>query len=453
MKLTLIGGGGFRVPHMASVFQEGSRVRLDELVLYDVDPERLATMKNVLDQLGLTAAIGTITTTTSLEDAVRGTDYVFSAMRVSGACGRVIDEREALNRGVLGQETVGIAGYAYAFRQIPEAMRLAEAVRDLAPEAWIMNFTNPAGIITQAMRRVFPKVVSICDTPIGMVRRAMHLMNLDEEAVDFDYVGLNHLGWLRTMTVDGVDHLPKLLADDDLLPQMEEAKEIGANWIRALGVMPNEYLYYYYKNREVVEHLMQGETRGEFLVRQQGAFYEGAAADPENAGILWQRTDSERNATYMAEAREEGEERPLADVDTGGYQRVALELIDGLTNGNPSNFQMILGVGNADADDFESNGLLVPELREDAIVEVPCTVDAQGIHPRRPGPVTGPQLGLITSVKACEELVIDAALAGDKTIAWKALAHHPLVDSIDVAKDVLEAYIEANPDIAATFEN
>lgn len=453
MKLTLIGGGGFRVPHMASVFQEGSRVRLDELVLYDVDPERLATMKNVLDQLGLTAAIGTITTTTSLEDAVRGTDYVFSAMRVSGACGRVIDEREALNRGVLGQETVGIAGYAYAFRQIPEAMRLAEAVRDLAPEAWIMNFTNPAGIITQAMRRVFPKVVSICDTPIGMVRRAMHLMNLDEEAVDFDYVGLNHLGWLRTMTVDGVDHLPKLLADDDLLPQMEEAKEIGANWIRALGVMPNEYLYYYYKNREVVEHLMQGETRGEFLVRQQGEFYEGAAADPENAGILWQRTDSERNATYMAEAREEGEERPLADVDTGGYQRVALELIDGLTNGNPSNFQMILGVGNADADDFESNGLLVPELREDAIVEVPCTVDAQGIHPRRPGPVTGAQLGLITSVKACEELVIDAALAGDKTIAWKALAHHPLVDSIDVAKDVLEAYIEANPDIAATFKN
>ncbi|MDP9806455.1 6-phospho-beta-glucosidase [Trueperella bonasi] len=452
MKLTLIGGGGFRVPHMASVFQEGSSVRLSELVLYDIDAERLATMRNVLEQLGLMGAIGKVTTTTSLEEAVRGTDYVFSAMRISGACGRVIDEREALDRGLLGQETVGIAGYAYAFRQIPEALRLAEAVRDLAPEAWIMNFTNPAGIITQAMRRVFPKVVSICDTPIGMVRRAMHLMELDEAEVDFDYVGLNHLGWLRSMKVGGVDYLPKLLGDDELLPQMEEAKEIGMDWIRALGMMPNEYLFYYYKNREVVARLREGETRGEFLVRQQGDFYEGAAADPEGSGELWRRVNAERDATYMAEAREEGEARPLADVDTGGYQRVALELMDGLTNGNPSNFQMILGVGNTDADDYAENGLLVPELREDAIIELPCTVDSDGIHPRRPGPVTGPPLGLMTAVKACEELVIDAALAGDKTLAWKALGHHPLVDSIDVAKDVLEAYIRANPDIGRVFE-
>lgn len=452
MKLTLIGGGGFRVPHIASVFQEGSPVRLDELCLYDVDPERLAVMDNVLSQLGLAEAIGAVTTTSSLEGAVAGADYIFSAMRVSGACGRVIDEREALARGVLGQETVGIAGYAYAFRQIPEALRLAEAVAELAPQAWVMNFTNPAGIITQAMRTIHPRVVGICDTPIGMVRRAMHVLGVDESEAEYDYVGLNHLGWLRTMMVGGVDRLPELVGDDALLERMEETQVIGADWIRALGHMPNEYLYYYYKNREIVERLRHGTTRGEFLVKQQGHFYDSAAAFPAQAGRLWREADAERNATYMAEARKEGEDRPDEGVDTGGYQRVALELMNALTNGADSQFQMILGVGNADADDYEGNGLLIPELRADAIVEVPCCVDAQGIHPQRPARVTGPELGLITSVKACEELVIDAALAGDREIAWKALASHPLVDSIDVARDVLEAYIKENPDIARVFE-
>ncbi|QOR47816.1 6-phospho-beta-glucosidase [Trueperella pecoris] len=450
MKLTLVGGGGFRVPHIASVFQEGSPVRLDELCLYDVDQARLEVMANVLEQLGLSAAMGAVTVTTSLDEAVTGADYVFSAMRVSGACGRVIDEREALSRGLLGQETVGIAGYAFAFRQIPEALRLARAVAELAPDAWVLNFTNPAGIITQAMRTVHPRVVGICDTPIGMVRRAMHVLGIDEGEAEYDYVGLNHLGWLRTMVVGGVDRLPELLADDAMLGRMEETQVIGADWIRALGHMPNEYLYYYYKNREIVARLRQGQTRGEFLVKQQGHFYKSAAAFPEEAGRLWQEADAERNATYMAEARQAGEERPDEGIE-GGYQRVALELMNALSNGADSQFQMILGVGNADADDVADNGLLIPELRADAIVEVPCRVDAQGIHPQRPARVSGPELGLMASVKACEELVIDAALAGDREIAWKALASHPLVDSIDLAREVLEAYIKENPDIARVF--
>lgn len=452
MKLTLVGGGGFRVPHIASVFQTG---QLDELCLYDVDQARLEVMRNVLDQLDMSAAIGAVTVTTSLEEAVSGADYVFSAMRVSGACGRVIDEREALSRGILGQETVGIAGYAFAFRQIPEALRLARAVAELAPSAWVLNFTNPAGIITQAMRTVYPRVVGICDTPIGMVRRAMHVLGIDEGEAEYDYVGLNHLGWLRTMVVGGTDCLPELLADDAMLGRMEEAHVIGMQWIRALGHMPNEYLYYYYKNREIVERLQHGQTRGEFLVKQQGHFYEAASAFPDQAGRLWQEADAERNATYMAEARQEGEERPDEGIE-GGYQRVALELInalssDGQSSGAESSGLMILGVGNSDADDVADNGLLIPELRADAIVEVPCRVDALGIHPQRPARVSGPELGLMASVKACEELVIDAALAGDREIAWKALASHPLVDSIDVAREVLDAYMRANPDIARVF--
>ncbi|WP_129288827.1 family 4 glycosyl hydrolase [Trueperella pyogenes] len=450
MKLTVIGGGGFRVPHVASVFQEGSPVQLDELCLYDVDSGRLAVMRNVLDQLGMSAAIGAVTVTTSLEEAVSSADYVFAAMRVSGVCGRVIDEREALSRGLLGQETVGIAGYAYALRQIPEALRLARAVAALAPQAWVLNFTNPAGIITQAMRTVYPRVVSICDTPIGMVRRAIHVLGLNESETTYDYVGLNHLGWLRTMVCDGVDHLPRLLADDGLLMRMEEAQVIGADWIRALGYLPNEYLYYYYKNREIVHRLRQDETRGEFLAKQQGRFYAAADGAPDQAGRLWLAADTERDATYMAEARDAGQERADEGIDIGGYPRVARDLMNALSNGTDSRL-MILGVGNADADDVGEAGLLIPQLRADAIVEVPCTADANGIHPQRPALVTGPELGLITAVKACEELVIDAAIEGDVEKAWQALASHPLVDSVDVAREVLAAYMRENPDIARVF--
>lgn len=455
MKLTLVGGGGFRVPQVLSVIDSHDDLKISEVCLYDVDESRLAVMSAVAEQMGFANKISQISTTISLDEAVNGADFVFSAMRVSGACGRVHDEREALRRGLLGQETVGVAGYAYAFRTIPEAMRLARAVADAAPEAWVINFTNPAGIITQAMRTVHPRVVGICDTPIGLVRRAAYLIGgeelmdevsgADSERVEYDYAGLNHLGWLRTLVVDGVDRLPEIIGDDAQLIRMEEARTIGKDWIRAIGAIPNEYLYYYYHNREIVAKLANGRTRGEFLREQQGAFYEGALAEPERAAQLWTATHNEREATYMAEARAEGEERTVEDRMSGGYEHVARDLMAALATGKPA--RMILGVANSDGED----GLLIPQLRKDAVIEVPCRVDARGIHPQKPGPLSGPELGLMQLVKACEELVVDAGLNGDQVDAWRALASHPLVDSIEVARDVLKAYIEVNPDIARTF--
>lgn len=444
MKLLLVGGGGFRVPQILSVLANPNLpLNLTEVCLYDVADDRLAVMKDVVNQLGY-KNLPTVTTTTDMVDAVKGADFIFSAMRIGGTCGRVIDEREALTRGILGQETVGAGGYAYAFRTIPEAMRLAETVKQHAPDAWIINFTNPAGIITQAMRTVHPRVTGICDTPIGLVRRASLIAGFDEKDITYDYIGLNHLGWLRSLNAGGDDLLPSILADDNQLVRLEEARTVGFDWVRALGMIPNEYLYYYYFNRESVEKISTGQTRGEFLQAQQGSFYDAAQADPARAGDLWTQAHNEREATYMAESRDEGESRREEDMG-GGYEHVALELMTALAAGTPA--RMILGVANNDGD-----SLIIPQLRDDAVVEVPCVVDSNGITPINQGPLSGPELGLVTSVKACEELVIDAAISGDKTLAWRALAAHPLVDSVAVAKDVLDAYIDKNPQIAKTFE-
>lgn len=421
MKLVIAGGGGFRVPQVLGALARAPF--LTNITLYDIDPSRLAVMEAVARQCGLDLPI---TTEVDLHRAVRGADFVFSAMRIGGTCGRVTDERVALDRGILGQETVGVGGYAYALRTIGPALELAGAVHEANPEAWIINFTNPAGIITQAMRGVHPNSVGICDTPIGLVRKVCALLGVPEEKATYDYVGLNHLGWLRTLEVEGENLLPAFIDSPDL-SRLEEARIIGEDWVRCLGMIPNEYLFYYYRARESLAAVADGETRGEFLHRQQADFYAGAAENLDRAGELWTRAHLEREETYMAEARS-GEQRAEEDMG-GGYENVALDLMTALATGAPA--RMILGVPN--------DGM-IPNLSPESIIEVPTLVDSTGLHPQAPGPLDGPELGLVTTVKACEELIIDAALAGSPSLAWRALATHPLVDSTEVARQILDEY-------------
>jgi 6-phospho-beta-glucosidase len=434
MKLTIIGGGGFRVPQVfEAVASDDAPVRIDELALYDVSESRLATIRAVIDRLAETRAHAPrVVATTDLTEALRGADFVFSAVRIGGTAGRILDERTALDLGVLGQETVGPGGLAYALRTVPFMTRLAEQIRDLAPDAWVINFTNPAGIVTEAMRRVLgDRVVGICDTPIGLMRRAALAAtgSASAEGLSFDYVGLNHLGWLRSVAVDGQELLPALLAEDDKLRTIEEARLMGFDWVRALGALPNEYLYYYYFTREATARIRAAQsTRGEFIDHQQAEFFAHPGDDPLET---WLRTRHEREASYMAESRGEDEEREDSDVDGGGYQKVALDLMAAIATGRPAT--MILNVRN--------NGL-VPQLPEDAVVEVGCLVDDEGVHPWPVAPVSGDMLGLMTSVKAAERHVIDAALSGSRESAWRAFAAHPLVDSVGIARRLVDTYSE-----------
>lgn len=451
MKLTIFGGGGFRVPQIIEALAVRSRNELDvdTVCLFDISAKRLSVMKSVLEALPLTS-MPRIAVTTDYREALRGADFVFSTMRVGGTHGRVIDEKVALDEGILGQETVGPGGYAYAFRTIPHAIRLAEAVKTYAPQAWVINFTNPAGIITQAMRNVMGKrVVGICDTPIGLVRRVGRALKRTESEFTYDYVGLNHLGWLRALYVDGTDMLPTLLADDNLLSEIEEARIIGFDWVRQIGMVPNEYLFYYYHNREAVEQIQnESHTRGQYLDEQQQKFYRAAGETPDQAGALWDAAHREREATYMAEAREladEGE-RKQSDVEEGGYQEVALDLMTALSG--TATKRMILGVCNGDGPE----GPLISSLDNDAVIEVPCLADGDGVHPQVVAPLTGAELGLVTQVKACENLVIKATVNRDRGLAWQALAEHPLVNSVNVAQRMFDQYCSLIPEVAEVFD-
>ena len=487
MKLAILGGGGFRVPNVyAALLAAPEPLRRAQVALHDTSAQRLAVIEAVLArQAGQAARAGTaelppVTATTRLDEALAGADFVFSAIRVGGLEARVSDERVALDLGVLGQETTGPGGIAFGLRTIPVALDIARRVRELCPGAYVINFTNPAGMITEAMQSVLgERVIGICDTPSGLGRRIAAALGLDPATVRLDYAGLNHLGWMRAVHSDGRDVLPGLLADDAALDRLEETEIFGAPWLRTLGCIPNEYLYYYYFNTDAVAAIRaQPATRGEFLRGQQGRFYAAAAAEPGRALELWREVNAERRALYMAEAKSQGDgtsnaaggpgaaggdsadgwdgtagaasrdtaagaagpagggtgaaERPgpPAPPGAGGYAGEALAVMSALSGLGPAT--MILNV--------RSGGAL-PGLDHAAVAELPATVDAAGVHPIAPAtPLTLHQRGLIEQVKAVERSTIEAAVTGSPDAALRAFALHPLVGSVPVARELAARY-------------
>ena len=270
MKLVILGGGGFRVPLVhGALLRDTADRRVTEVVLHDTDHARLDVMRMVLSaqaaDAGGPVAPPTVTATTDLDTALAGADFVFSAMRVGGLEGRTADERIALDLGLLGQETTGPGGVGYGLRTVPVALDVARRIRRLAPEAWVINFTNPAGLVTQAMQSVLgDRVVGICDSPLGLAKRAAGALGHDLDDLEIDYAGLNHLGWLTGLRRDGRDVLPDLLADETALAAIEEGHLFGTDWLRTLGALPNEYLYYYYFTRDAIAQITErpADARG-----------------------------------------------------------------------------------------------------------------------------------------------------------------------------------------------
>ncbi|MGW5654910.1 6-phospho-beta-glucosidase [Streptomyces humi] len=442
MKLTILGGGGFRVPLVyGALLTDRAEGRVTEVVLHDLDDRRLSAVARVLaEQAAAVPDAPAVTATTDLDEALRGADFVFSAIRVGGLEGRADDERVALGEGVLGQETVGAGGIAYGLRTVPVAVDIARRVARLAPDAWVINFTNPAGLVTEAMsRHLGDRVIGICDSPVGLGRRIARVLGANPREAWIDYVGLNHLGWVRGLHIAGRDELPRLLADPDLLGSFEEGKLFGVDWLQSLGAIPNEYLHYYYFNREAVRAYQQAEkTRGAFLRDQQARFYEAVAAPGANALDVWDRTRAEREATYMAENRETaGAGERDADDLSGGYEKVALALMRAIARDERTT--LILNVRNRDT---------LSVLDGEAVIEVPCLVDANGAHPVAVAPLPGHAGGLVCAVKAVEREVLAAAESGSRATAVKAFALHPLVDSVNVARRLVEGYSEVHPGLA-----
>ncbi|MBF4590866.1 6-phospho-beta-glucosidase [Curtobacterium sp. VKM Ac-1395] len=450
MKLCILGGGGFRTPYVyQALLRDTGSPRVEEVALYDVDEVRLHAMVAILTELAADFPDAPVLKpTTDLHRAVEGSDYVFAALRVGGLEGRRCDEHVALDLDVLGQETTGPGGLAYAIRTVPVMVEAAKVIRDLAPNAYVMNFTNPAGIITEAMQTVLgDRVLGICDTPSGLGRRVAGMLGLDHTRVQMDYVGLNHLGWMRRVMYDGRDVLPELMADDGRLGAMEEGHVFGLDWIRSLGAIPNEYLYYYYFNRDAVRSIIgSGKTRGDFLAESQSAFYDRATAAGDGVADLWRETVARRSASYMAEAKGGTQDEPVdakereTDPSHQGYAGVALGVMAAISRNERQT--MILNVRN--------NGTIAG-LPRDAVVEVPTMVDANGVHPMSTDQPDLHQIGLMSQVKAVERHTIAAAMTGSKDEALKAFALHPLVDSVTIARDLVRGYIDRIPEVAAVL--
>ena len=449
MKLTIVGGGGFRVPLIyGALLRRQSTLAFDEIVLHDVDDERLKRIGGVLD--GQAVEHGEqlpFRTTTDLDAAVDGADFVFCAIRVGRLEGRVVDESVPLSHGVLGQETTGPGGICFALRTIPTMIAVAEAVARRAPGAWLINFTNPAGMVTEAVQQVLgDRAVGICDSPSGMCRRVAAALGRDPDDLWFDYFGLNHLGWLRRACDTKGDLLPGLLADEAALATFEEGQLFGPEWLRTLGMIPNEYLYYFYYAADTVDAIRESPTsRGAYLLEQQARFYDANGQAPTDALSTWRATRHERERTYMAEARDAAgvggsHQNGGQEGENAGYEAEAMAVVDAIANNTRA--IMICNTANRSA---------LPFLDEAAVVEVPAVVGRSGPHPVAIGPVPDHAQALVQTIKAVERATIEAALTGSTSLAIKALALHPLVPSVNTARQIFEGYRSRLPELQARF--
>src|SRR5215207_1086533 len=445
MKLTIVGGGGFRVPLVyGALLARQDRLAFDEVVLHDVDAERLERVSAVLR--GLAEERGAdlpFRVTTDLGDAVDGADFVFCAIRVGQLEGRVIDESVPLALNVLGQETTGPGGICFALRTIPAMIELAETIAARAPQAWLINFTNPAGMVTEAVRQVLgDRVIGICDTPSALCRRVARALGHTPEDMWFDYFGLNHLGWLQAASDETGDRLPGLLEDDAALAGFEEGRLFGGEWLRSLGMIPNEYLYYFYYSSDTVEAIRESPaSRGVFLLEQQRRFYAQDGQGPAEALASWRATRHDRERSYMAEARSAAGDGSEHDIEANsGYESEAMAVLEAIA----LNTRAVLILNTANR-----SGLPVLDAR--AVVEVPAVVGRAGPVPLAVGEVPAHAGALVALMKEVERTTIDAALTGSRELAVKALALHPLVPSVTTARAIFDGYAERLPALAEAF--
>ena len=446
MKLTIVGGGGFRVPLIyGALLDMAPRLRFDEVVLHDIDADRLQRIGSVLD--GLAEERGDrlpVRTTTDLSDAVEGADYVFCAIRVGQLEGRVVDESVPLTHGVLGQETTGPGGICFALRTIPVMVDVARVIAERAPRAWLINFTNPAGMVTEAVQEILDgRVVGICDSPSGLCRRVAQALGREPRELWFDYFGLNHLGWLKGVRDGHGELLDALLADDERVTGFEEGQLFGGEWLRSLGMVPNEYLYYFYYATDTVDAIRSSpQSRGAFLLEQQGRFYQGNGEVPAEALAAWRATRHDRERTYMAEARSAAGDPAEHVSDNGGYESEAMAVLEAMALNTRA--VLILNTANRSA---------LPFLDDSAVVEVPAIVGRAGPVPVAVGDVPAHAAALVSTMKDVERTTIEAALTRSREKAIKALALHPLVPSVATAREIFDTYRRRQPELQEAFSS
>ena len=410
VKVAVVGGGSTYTPELVEGFvRRADRLPIDELVLLDIDPARLEIVGGLAERmLQRLAWPGRLTITGDRDAALDGADFVLIQLRVGGQAARLVDETLPLRFGVIGQETTGAGGFAKALRTVPVVLEIAEEVgRRSAPGAWIVDFTNPVGIVTQALLDHGHRALGLCNVAINLQRRLAERFGVTPDRLALEHVGLNHLTWERAVRVDGEDRLQDLLDED--AQALSEEMRLPIDLIRTVGAIPSYYLRYYYLTRTVLGEQQNGHTRAGEVMEIESRLLE-LYRDPALA------------------------EKPALLAERGGafYSEAAAQLIASLHDGR----------GDIQVVDVR-NGGAIPDLPHDAVVEIPARIDRDGAHPLPLAALAAEQRGLVQAVKAYEELTIRAATHGDRRSALLALGANPLVGA-EVAAPLFDALLEAN---------
>lgn len=411
LKATVVGGGSTYTPELVEGFARRAGVLpIDELVLMDPDEDRLAIVGGLAGRiLARTGWPGRLTLTGDRSAALDGASFTLIQLRVGGQAARLVDETLPHRFGAIGQETTGPGGFAKALRTVPLVLDIAEeAARRGAPDAWILDFTNPVGIVTQALLDAGFRAMGLCNVAIGFQRGFAAHFGVDAGRVRLDHVGLNHLSWIRRVWVDGVDRLPALIAAGD--PIVTADDHFPLELVRALGAVPSYYLRYYYATADALREQLDGANRANDVIaieRELLELYRDPALDhkPE----LLER----RGGAYYSEA--------------------AAALIESLHTSDGA--VHAVNVRNAGA---------IPGIPDDDVVELCATVGRDGATPIPTDPLSHEMRALVLHAKEYERLAIEAALSGDDTVAYRALLANPLVPGATAAAGLRDALIEAN---------
>jgi 6-phospho-beta-glucosidase len=410
MKLAVVGGGSTYTPELvAGLARERERLDLRELVLQDIDPERREVVGGLagrmLDAAGYN---GALSVTDDLDRALDGASFVLIQLRVGGQEARLRDETIPLACGCIGQETTGAGGLGKALRTLPVVLGIAERVRELASDdAWIVDFTNPVGIVVRGLLDEGHRAVGLCNVAIGFQRFVARLLGVQPDRVAVDQVGLNHLTWVRGVLLDGTDVLPGLLAEHG--DELAEHVDLPRALLERLGAIPSYYLHYFYFHDEVLAEQREGTPRAQVV------------AEIERELLELYRDPSLRTKPKLLEKR-------------GGayYSDAATQLVSSLAS----------GAGDVQVVDVR-NGDTLGGLAEDDAVEVPARIESSGPVPL-PQPALAPELlGLVQHVAAYERLATQAAVTGDRELVHKALLAHPLIGQEPPAEELTEKLMAA----------
>ncbi|MET9230902.1 6-phospho-beta-glucosidase [Lentzea sp. NPDC003310] len=415
MKLTVVGGGSTYTPELIDgIAGRRTSLAVDEIVLVDPDQHRLGIVgpfsQRLLDHAGHPAKVRT---TSSLEEGIEGASAVLLQLRVGGQTARASDETFPLTCGCVGQETTGAGGLAKALRTVPVVLDIADKVRRLAgPDTWIVNFTNPVGIVTRALLQEGHKAIGLCNVAITFQRWTSALLGVDPSTVELEHVGLNHLTWERGVYVDGVDRLPELLADH--VEGLAEHIGIDGGLMRRLNMVPSYYLNYFYNHDAVVKKQLDSPPRAEVVAAVEKELLDiygdpSVVTKPEQLG--------QRGGAYYSEA--------------------AVQLVHALTGGEGAEKHVV---------NVQNNGSL-PFLPDDAVIEVSSTVDANGGKALPVRPVEPSISGLISHVTAYEYLALEAAIHGGRDRVADALLAHPLIGQHAIADQLADELIAQNRDL------